>query len=118
LKELFEKAMDDVKEEEEEEKPEKIDIEKTQQEKIEEEKFNKVCDDIKENIVDDVDDRKKMELNRMVNNIFGVLLSLKQNGDFNLAENRYLNDLHSVIYEEHADAFREINSILFNICTK
>ena len=118
MKDLFEKTINTKEEELEEEKAEKIEIEKTPKEKIEEEKFNKVCEGLKENIVDDVDERKKHELNRMVNNIFGVLLSLKQNGDFNLAENRYLNDLHSVIYEEHADAFREINSILFNICTK
>lgn len=83
---------------------------------IEEEKAIK--SELSNKIIDDMDNGKKHELNRMVSNIFGVLLSLKQSGEFNLTENRYLNELHSVIYEDNAAEFREINSILFNICTK
>jgi len=73
---------------------------------------------LKESIVDDIDDKKKQELKKMVDNIFGVLLSLKYNGELNLTENRYLTDLHNVIYEDNSEEFHEVNTALLNICSK
>ena len=73
----------------------------------------------RDRIVDDVEEKKKTKLNKMVDNVMGVLLSLKyNNGDLNLKENKYLTDIHSEIYEENSDVFHEINRNLLNICSK
>jgi hypothetical protein len=75
-------------------------------------------ENLKDIIVDDVDDKKKAELKKMINNIFGVLLSLKYNGELNLTENKYLTDLFNGIYDENPNEFHEINTAIVNICSK
>jgi len=69
-------------------------------------------------IKDDIDENKKTNLNKMVENIIGVLLSLKQNGELNITENKYLTDLCNSIYEENPEEFHEINNVLLNISSK
>jgi len=57
-------------------------------------------------------------LKKMVDNMVGVILSLKLSGDLNMTENRYLTDLHHHIFEENSEEFHEINTVLLNICSK
>lgn len=73
---------------------------------------------VKAMLNDDINEEKTESLRKMVENIIGVLLSLKQSGDFNLTENRYLTDLCDNIFEENSDEFHEINNLLLNICSK
>jgi len=54
----------------------------------------------------------------MVDNMVGVILSLKLSGDLNMTENRYLTDLHNHIFEGNSEEFHEINTVLLNICSK
>jgi hypothetical protein len=69
-------------------------------------------------VKDDMDEGRRTALRKMSENIVGVLLSLKQNGELNITENRYLTDLCNSIYEENPEEFHEINNILLNISSK
>lgn len=96
-------------------KEDKIESDKIRDEKI----LSPRLQAVRDRIVDDVDEKKKGSLNNMVDNVMGVLLSLKyNNGDLNLSENKYLNDIHREIYEENSEVFHEINRNLLNICSK
>jgi len=88
-----------------------IEIEKTKEE-IEEKSV------LRNKIVDDVDQNKKDKLKSMVQNMMGVLFTLKYQGDLNMTENKYLTELHTAVYEENPDEFHEINTVLLNICSK
>lgn len=96
-------------------KDDKIEPEKIKEEKL----LSPRSQAFRDRIVDDVEEKKKGSLNRMVDNVMGVLLSLKyNNGDLNLKENKYLTDIHSEIFEENSEVFHEINRNLLNICSK
>jgi len=73
---------------------------------------------LKERVVEDLDEDKQKDLKKMVDNMVGVILSLKLSGDLNMTENRYLTDLHHHIFEENSEEFHEINTVLLNICSK
>ena len=72
----------------------------------------------KERVVEDLTEEKQKDLKKMVDNMVGVILSLKLSGDLNMTENRYLTDLHHHIFEENSEEFHEINTVLLNICSK
>lgn len=67
---------------------------------------------------EDINEEKSESLKKMVENIIGVLLSLKQSRDLVLTENHYLTDLCDNIYEENPNEFHEINNLLLNISSK
>ena len=73
---------------------------------------------LKERVVEDLTEDKQKDLKKMVDNMVGVILSLKLSGDLNMTENRYLTDLHHHIFEENSEEFHEINTVLLNICSK
>ena len=79
---------------------------------------NEKLRNLKERIVEDVDGEKQKDLKKMVDNMIGVILSLKLSGDLNMTENRYLTDLHNHIFEGNSEEFHEINTVLLNICSK
>lgn len=73
---------------------------------------------LEDKVEDDMNEEKTQVLKKMVKNITGVLLSLKQSGDFNIAENKYFTELCNNIFEDNSDEFHEINHLLLNICSK
>jgi len=72
----------------------------------------------KKAIKDDTDETKKAQLAKMAENMIGILYSLKQSGELNITENRYLTDLCNSIYEENPEEFHEINNVILNISSK
>lgn len=69
-------------------------------------------------VEDDMNEEKSVLLKKMVENMTGVLLSLKQSGDIKMAENKYFMELCNNIFEDNSDEFYEINNLLLNICAK
>jgi hypothetical protein len=67
---------------------------------------------------DDIKESEKNSLKSIVNNCLGILVSLKQSGQLNLTENRYMKDLGDHIYSENAREFHEINNTLLNLTSK
>ena len=89
------------------------DIDKNQNEINEDEQIK-----WKSMVDNDINEERKIELANMCENMVGILYSLKQNGELNIAENHYLTELCNSIYEDNSDQFHEINNVLLNISSK
>jgi len=117
-------SIDDFEEKTDEDKGKGLDLSTCgrSEDKEAQEHIEKISLEDKENlrnkILDDVDNDQKEGLKGMVKNMMGVLFSLKYQGDLNMTENKYLTELHTAVFEENPDEFHEINTVLLNICSR
>lgn len=65
-----------------------------------------------------MDSNKIQELEQLAYNCLGVLITLKQSGEINLTENKFIKALSSSIYEDHSQQFHEIHDAILNITSK
>ena len=72
----------------------------------------------KKNIETDMDVPKAMALQSVVESCLGVLLSIKQNGEMSLTDNKFIRELGNKIYEDHPEDFYEINNTLLHLSNK
>jgi hypothetical protein len=47
-----------------------------------------------------------------------VLLAIKQNGELNLTDNKFIRELGNKIYEDNPEEFYEINNTLLHLSNK
>eukprot|EP01017_Pseudomicrothorax_dubius_P032533 TRINITY_DN4270_c0_g1_i11.p1 TRINITY_DN4270_c0_g1~~TRINITY_DN4270_c0_g1_i11.p1 ORF type:complete len:385 (-),score=85.89 TRINITY_DN4270_c0_g1_i11:167-1321(-) len=57
-------------------------------------------------------------LRSLIENCLGVLITVRQNGELSLNDNKFLRELGDKIYEDHQDEFYEINNILLHLNNK
>lgn len=66
----------------------------------------------------DVDFARTLQLKGMVESCLGVLLAIKQNGELNLTDNKFIRELGNKIFEDYPDEFYEINNTLLHLSNK
>lgn len=61
---------------------------------------------------------KVNDLRNLVYNCMGVLMTLKQQEDVNITENRFIKRLSNVIFSDHPSHFHEIHDAILNITSR
>ncbi len=64
---------------------------------------------------DDVCEEKKKILKELTQNCLGILFSLRNGGDFNIRDNRFIKHLGNTIFDTNEAEFHEINNVLLGL---
>lgn len=69
-------------------------------------------------IEDDLNEEKQKELKGIVQNCLGVLMSLKQNSDIKLTENKFIKNINESFSTPISEQYHQINNYLLNLSLK
>lgn len=69
-------------------------------------------------IEDDLNEEKQKELKGIVQNCLGVLMSLKQNSDIKLTENKFIKNINEAFSTPISEQYHQINNYLLNLSLK